>query len=92
MFKSIEPEGSRDWTRAHQPDFITNRHRGEHWGDAELRGGAARRSGGVKIDKKPKENCVAQAECSGSALGHIAWVEGVSEDGKKVAVEEYNYT
>jgi surface antigen len=70
---------------------FTNMYKGQHWGNANLWDEAARKSAGVKIDKKTKKNSVAQTDKSGSGLGHVAWVESVSEDGKKVTVEEYNY-
>jgi surface antigen len=70
---------------------FTNMYKGQHWGNANLWDEAARKSTGVKIDKKPKKNSVAQTDKSGSGLGHVAWVKSVSEDGKKVTVEEYNY-
>ena len=66
-------------------------YKGQHWGNANLWDEAARKSTGVKIDKKPKKNSVAQTDKSGSGLGHVAWVKSVSDDGKKVTVEEYNY-
>jgi surface antigen len=70
---------------------FTNMYKGQHWGNANLWDEAARKSTGVKIDKKPKKNSVAQTDKSGSGLGHVAWVKSVSDDGKKVTVEEYNY-
>jgi surface antigen len=69
---------------------FTNQYKKQHWGNAELWDNAARASG-VKINKTPKKNAVAQTDKSGSGLGHVAWVKSVSKDGKKVTVEEYNY-
>ena len=69
---------------------FTNWYKGQHWGNANLWDNAARASG-VKINKTPKKGAVAQTDKSGSGLGHVAWVESVSKDGKKVTVEEYNY-
>lgn len=70
---------------------FTNQYKGQHWGNANLWDDAARKSG-VKINKTPKKGAVAQTNKSGSGLGHVAWVKSVSKDGKKVTVEEYNYT
>lgn len=69
---------------------FTNWYKGQHWGNAELWDNAAKALG-VKINKTPKKNAVAQTDKSGSGIGHVAWVKSVSKDGKKVTVEEYNY-
>ena len=69
---------------------LTSCSAGQHWGNANLWDNVAKASG-VKINKTPKKCAVAQTDKSGSGLGHVAWVKSVSDDGKKVTVEEYNY-
>jgi hypothetical protein len=62
---------------------FTNQYKKQHWGNAELWDNAARASG-VKINKTPKKNAVAQTDKSGSGLGHVAWVKSVSKDGRRL--------
>ena len=61
------------------------------WGDAG-RWAANAKKDGYAVGKKPvKGACVTWPIQGGMPYGHVAFVEGVSKDGKKIHVSEYNW-
>jgi len=63
------------------------------WGDAHNYDNMAR-SLGIGVGTKPKRGAILNWEAYASGdhgTGHVAFVEGVSEDGKTIHISEYNY-
>jgi len=64
-----------------------NRYGGQHWGNANTWGPAARAMG-IAVDGSPRRGSIAWS--SAGQYGHVAWVAQVLGDGR-VVLEEYNY-
>ncbi|MCG1110260.1 CHAP domain-containing protein [Staphylococcus epidermidis] len=61
------------------------------WYDAGMWANASKKDG-YKVGKKPVRGaCVTWPIQGGMPHGHVAFVEGVSKDGKKIHISEYNW-